>query len=105
MKNCKICGHNRIKKKFEYFRKPSNEKKYTSINYKKYNRLYFKCQLCGHFSGFLKMSIGKLYDSEYNNTVYSGEIKKNFNKIKRIPPFKSDNFFRVTRIDNFIKKK
>ena len=55
------------------------------------------------FSGFLKMSIGKLYDSEYNNTVYSGEIK-NFNKIKRIPPFKSDNFFRVTRIDNFIKK-
>ena len=104
MKTCKICYSSNIKKKFEYFKKPKLEKKYASIDYKNYNRTYYKCGQCDHFSGFSKMFIGKLYTSEYNNSIYSGMLKKNFDKIKKLPSFKSDNYYRVKRIHNFIKQ-
>ena len=90
---CKICGSTEIIKKFEYFKKPNLEKTYSTINYRKYKRRFYKCQKCNHFSGVLKMSVGKLYSSEYNNAIYSGMLKKNFNKIKKLPNYKSDNFY------------
>ena len=104
MKKCKICGSVDTIKKFQYFKKPNSEKKYSTINYKKYNRNYYKCRKCDHFSGFLKMSVGNLYSSEYNNAIYSGMLKKNFNKVRKLPSFKSDNFYRVNRIHNFVKQ-
>ena len=101
---CKICCSTEIIKKFEYLKKPNLEKTYSTINYRKYKRRYYKCQKCNHFSGVLKMSVGKLYSSEYNNAIYSGMLKKNFNKIKKLPNYKSDNFYRVNRIHNFIRQ-
>ena len=104
MTNCKICKSKRVKKFFEYKKKPYEEKTYSNIAYDKYNRAYYKCIKCKHLSGYLKMKISNLYSSNYNQTIYSGELKKNFKKINNLVNKKSDNFFRVKRIDEFLKK-
>lgn len=104
MLNCKICKSKNLIKKFEYFKKPEEEIFYNKVNYKKYHRIYFKCKNCEHYNGYCKMLINNLYSSNYNDSVYSGKIKKNFNKIKNLPSRKSDNFFRIRRIDKFLKK-
>tara|TARA_Y100001970_G_C14198151_1_gene839403 strand:+ start:328 stop:972 length:645 start_codon:yes stop_codon:yes gene_type:complete len=51
------------------------------------------------------MNIKNLYSSNYNDSIYSGKIKKNFDKINNLPSSKSDNYYRIKRIDNFFKKK
>lgn len=102
---CKICKYTKTSKKFEYLKKPEGETIYNTIDYKNYNRSYFKCHRCNHFSGYLKMKIKNLYSSDYNKSIYSGKLKTNFDKINKLPPKKSDNYLRVQRINNFIKKK
>ena len=102
MVSCKICNYKKTFKKFEYFQKPKSETVYNSVNYNLYNRAYYKCPRCNHFSGKLKMDVKNLYSSEYNKSVYKGELKENFNKINKIPSKKSDNYFRVKRVVKFI---
>lgn len=102
MINCKICRSFKLKKKFDYSKRPEGETTYDDIDYNKYNRKYYKCLKCGHFSSILKMKIDKLYSSKYNDSVYAGKIKKNFKKINELPPSKSDNFYRVKRIHEFL---
>ena len=101
---CKICKSKKLIKKFEYLKKPKKETLYSKINYKKYHRFYYKCQNCDHYSGYYKMSISNLYSSTYNDSLYSGKLKKNFDKIKNLPPLQTDNFFRAERVDKFINK-
>lgn len=102
---CKICKSSSLVKKFEYFKRPHGETIYAGIDYGKYHRIYYKCLKCEHYSGYFKMKINNLYSSTYNDAVYSGKIKKNFDKINNLPSSKSDNYYRVKRIDNFLKKK
>lgn len=104
MKRCKICNNTKLKKKFEYKKKPKSEKSYSIVNYKKYHRFYYICKKCKHYSAFLNMKLKDLYSSEYNNTIYQNGLKKNFIKIINLPNSESDNYFRVKRIDKFIKK-
>ena len=101
---CKVCKSSNLVKKFEYFKRPHDETIYAGINYGKYHRIYYKCLKCGHYSGYFKMKINNLYSSTYNDATYSGKIKKNFDKINNLPSSKSDNYYRVERIDNFLKK-
>ena len=105
MINCKICNHKKTFKKFEYLKKPKSEIIYSSINYRLYNRAYYKCLRCNHFSGYLKMKINDLYTSDYNKSIYLGKFRENFNKINKLPSKKSDNYFRVKRITSFIRDK
>ena len=104
MKNCRICESTNLFKKFEYFKIPKGETVYPGINYEKYHRIYFKCKVCKHYSSYLKMKIDNHYSSTYNKTVYSGNLKKNFEKINNLPSFQSDNFYRVKRIDDYLNK-
>lgn len=105
MINCKICKSKSIKKIFEYKKKPAKETVYLNIDYKKYSRTFYKCIKCKHFSSYLKMNVKYLYSSNYNQAIYFGKLKKNFIKINSLPNTKSDNYYRVKRIDDFLKKK
>lgn len=102
--NCKICKCRTLIKKFEYFKKPTQETKYQSVDYNNYYRAYYKCSKCNHFSSNLNDKITKIYTSEYNKSVYLNDIKKNFLRINNLPEKKSDNYFRVKRIKKFIDK-
>lgn len=103
MKKCFFCGKNKFSKKFEYFRPPKGETLY-SINIKDYYRCYLQCSFCNHFFGKSKIILKNLYSSEYNRAIYSNNLKKNFEIIKNLPKKNSDNYFRVSRVVNFVKK-
>lgn len=103
MKKCKICKNKKLVKVFEYSTPPIGE---TNFGIKKvdYKRYYLKCSNCKHWFGKLKIKIKNLYSSAYSKATYNNLIKKNFDKINNLPDKKSDNFYRVNRIDKFIKK-
>jgi SAM-dependent methyltransferase len=103
MKKCSFCNKNKFLKKFEYFFPPQGETRY-SLKLKKYHRFFLKCNYCHHWYSTLKFSLKDFYSSEYNRATYSGNLKRNFLKIKKLPNKKSDNFFRVKRIKSFVDK-
>jgi SAM-dependent methyltransferase len=103
MKNCYFCKKKIFKKKFEYFAPPKGETKYF-INKKKYYRYYTQCKYCYHCFSISEIKLKDLYSSKYNEATYSCNLKENFEKIKNLPHNKSDNYFRVKRVVNFINK-
>jgi 2-polyprenyl-3-methyl-5-hydroxy-6-metoxy-1,4-benzoquinol methylase len=104
MKKCFFCEKNKFSKKFEYLKPPKGETLY-SIDTKNYYRYYLQCNFCQHYFGISKIKIKNLYSSEYNRAIYSNNLKKNFEVIKKLPKKKSDNYSRVSRVANFVKKK
>lgn len=89
----------------DYKKPPKGEIK---INFKKkYYRKYLTCKICGHFFGEHKMDLSNLYKSEYISKTYGdyNSLINRFKKIKQLKEKKSDNYFRVKRIVNYLKKK
>lgn len=79
-----------------------------NIDKKKYLRSFFYCKNCNHwFSDLKNIDLGKLYEGNFNNSIYKNNFLKTFKKIIKLPKSKSDNFQRSTRIkifsDNFFK--
>ena len=103
MKKCYFCKKNNFIKKFEYFTPPKGETKYF-INKKKYYRYYLQCNYCNHCFSISKIELKNFYSSNYNKFTYSGNLKKNFEKIKNLPHNKSDNYFRVMRVVDFVNR-
>jgi SAM-dependent methyltransferase len=103
MKKCYFCKKNNFIKKFEYFRPPKGETKYF-ISKKKYYRYYAQCNYCYHCFSISEIKLKNLYSSKYNQATYSGNLKKNFEKIKNLPHNKSDNYFRVMRVKDFVNR-
>tara|TARA_E500000178_G_scaffold327622_1_gene356851 strand:- start:4928 stop:5758 length:831 start_codon:yes stop_codon:yes gene_type:complete len=106
MAYCLICKKKiNFSKKFEYYSKPVGE---TDFGIKKsiYYRFYKSCLNCKHWFSVIspKIRMKNLYSSRYNLLTYRGLIKKNFDKVNNIPSKNSDNFYRVKRIDGFLKK-
>lgn len=104
MDQCYFCKKNNFIKKFEYFKPPKGETEYF-ISKKKYYRYYLQCSNCHHCFSISKIKLKNLYFSKYNEATYSGDLKKNFEKIKNLSNDKSDNYFRVKRVVNFVNRK
>lgn len=106
MKYCTVCNEKNVfLKKFEYYSKPKGETDF-GIKSSDYYRFYETCLNCKHWFSVIspKIKLKNLYSSKYNSSTYKGLIKKNFEKVKKIPSKNSDNFYRVIRINNFMKK-
>jgi len=103
MKQCYFCKKNNFIKKFEYFKPPKGETKYF-INKNKYYRYYLQCNYCHHCFSISEIKLKNLYSSKYNEATYSGNLKKSFEKIKNLPHNKSDNYFRVLRVVDFVNR-
>ncbi len=99
IKNCPICKHNKFDLIFEYKKKPKIE---TNFGIKNYNRSYFECQKCKHWTSNFVIS-ERFYKDFYVNKTYKKNYLFKFNKILKLNK-KSDNYFRSNRIDNFIKQ-
>jgi 2-polyprenyl-3-methyl-5-hydroxy-6-metoxy-1,4-benzoquinol methylase len=101
--NCPICKSINKKIKFSYTKKPLCE---TDFNIFKngYSRHYFECLDCTHWYSNINLNLDKFYSEEYNNKTYKNSLLKTFNKIKNLKKKNSDNYFRVKRIEKFIKK-
>jgi SAM-dependent methyltransferase len=103
-KDCPICKQKGLKSKFTYKKPPKNEIDF-GINQEKYFREYLKCKICGHFYSTVdNFNPEILYKGNFNNSIYMENFNKTFLKIIKLPKEKSDNFYRVKKIENFCKE-
>ncbi len=101
-KTCLFCKNKKFKKKFEYYKPIPREIK---LKFKEnYYRFYKNCIVCGHFFTEMKMNLNGLYDKTYVDNTYGDRLHETFKKIISLPKKKSDNYFRVKRIQGIAKK-
>jgi 2-polyprenyl-3-methyl-5-hydroxy-6-metoxy-1,4-benzoquinol methylase len=90
---------------FDYRKPPKGE---INIDFKRrYYRKYLECKICGHFFSQHQLDLTNLYKNDYVNKTYGNynSLIRKFNKIKNLKKTNSDNYFRVKRIINNLKKK
>ena len=103
--SCPICGNKKnFNSKFKYHKKPAVETNYNFFKNKNYSRAYLICNICSHWFSNCSFNTKKFYTGDYKNASYSN-YKLTFNKIINLPNKKSDNHYRIKRIDKFIKKR
>lgn len=98
-KKCLICQKSDFIQKFKYSKKPPIE---TNFNIKNYERSYFSCKFCSHWTSNLILS-QDFYYNHYVESTYQGKYFEKFKKIINLK--KSDNNLRVERILNFLTEK
>ena len=105
MIKCSICKNEKFKLKFHYLKKPNLETNFK-INKKNYERFYIECKNCFHLFSLMSFSLENLYLKNYSKLTYGKKILQTFNKIKKLPSKKSDNYYRLKRfIKFFIEQK
>jgi ubiquinone/menaquinone biosynthesis C-methylase UbiE len=101
---CPICFKRKYKLEFQYDCKPEIEVDF-GIPKKNYNRAYFSCDNCLHWFSNVEINLKKFYSSDYVSRTYNINFFNKFKKIIDLPKKKSDNYFRVRRIKNFLYEK
>ena len=94
------CKKKNLKKYLTFKKKPKNEVSF-GLSKKQYLRYYYKCNDCGHLiAKHKKFFTENLYKKKYFKNTYKSTTKLNeiFEKIKKLPPAKSDNYHRLKRI-------
>ena len=99
---CLFCENKKFKKRFEYYKPIPREIKLDFKN--KYYRFYKSCTVCGHFFNEMQMNLKNLYKKKYVENTYGSELHGTFKKIISLPKSKSDNYFRVKRLQNIAAK-
>ena len=97
------CKINNFKRYLTFKKKPKNEISF-GLTKKQYLRFYYKCKECGHLIAKHKKSlVNNLYEKKYFVNTYksSKQLDATFEKIRKLPPLKSDNFHRLKRVKNF----
>ena len=85
----------------EYHERPDGETPFP-IAGGVYYRAYDACRVCGHFFSTQSLEVGSLYRGTYVDSTYGSieQIREKFSTIVALPPEKSDNFWRVRRVDD-----
>lgn len=94
------CKKKNLRKYLTFKKKPKNEISF-GLSKKQYLRYYYRCHDCGHLiAKHKKYFFDNLYDKKYFESTYKSKEKLNeiFEKIKKLPPNKSDNYQRSKRI-------
>ena len=97
------CKINNFKRYLTFKEKPKNEISF-GLTKKQYLRFYYKCKECGHLIAKHKKSlVNNLYEKKYFVDTYksSKQLDETFEKIRKLPPLKSDNFHRLKRVKIF----
>jgi SAM-dependent methyltransferase len=96
------CGGNRFTTAYTYFAPPAGEVRFASAPADSYRREIYRCSLCGHFISVFSLA-DAFYAGEYVDATYgdAAGMKTTFDRIMALPPERSDNFGRVTRIDAY----
>ena len=85
---------------FVYDAPPPGETRFD-LRGQQYRRRYLRCTECGHWYGDAGMDLGGLYSGAYVDSTYAAGMRKTFDRIRALPPEKSDNAGRVRRIVAF----
>jgi SAM-dependent methyltransferase len=98
-----ICGSANLSLFHKYDDPPAGETKFDFCR-KNYKRSFLRCQRCGHFLADHDYHADQFYSGDYAEKTYGDKIKQTFNRIINLPPKKSDNYHRVSRVINFFKR-
>ena len=74
-----------------------------NLNIKNYSRTLSKCKSCNHFYSEHEYNLEDLYLNEYVDKTYGTKLISTFERISKLPPDLSDNFWRVEKIKEFFK--
>jgi 2-polyprenyl-3-methyl-5-hydroxy-6-metoxy-1,4-benzoquinol methylase len=87
---------------FTYDRRPEGETRFA-IAESDYLRAYDRCETCGHFFARHAIDLSRLYETSYVDATYGGAagMKAQLQRIRALPPERSDNAGRAARIDAF----
>lgn len=85
---------------FVYDSPPAGETHFD-LRGQSYRRRYLRCTECGHWYSDTKMDLRGLYGGAYVDSTYAAGMRKTFDRIRALPPEKSDNAGRVRRIVEF----
>ncbi|NJL54855.1 class I SAM-dependent methyltransferase [bacterium] len=98
------CEGRYLERAFQYDAPPTGETAFD-LGGQVYNRAYNRCNLCDHWFGHHTLNLSSLYTKDYVNATYGGTagMAERLHKILALPPEKSDNAGRVSRIQDFVK--
>ena len=98
---CPCCGSTDLGQGFAYDAPPEGETRFP-VAPEEYRREYRVCGVCGHWLGVTELDLAALYERDYVDATYSQEgLATTYERIMSLPPERSDNVQRVTRIQEF----
>ena len=97
-----ICEKRYCQSVFKYDEPPMGEARFD-LRQEAYHREYTSCSICKHLFGNHNIDLGSLYGCNYVDATYGGRdgMVKRLKKVLELPNDRSDNFFRVRRIEDF----
>lgn len=66
-----------------------------------YRRSYWRCGICRHEFAQHNLDLSGLYDGAYVENTYGDRMRETFDRIVSLPPERSDNERRVSRVTTF----
>ena len=93
-----------MERAFQYDAPPVGETAFD-LGGQVYSRAYDRCNLCDHWFGQHTLDLSGLYTKDYVDATYGGiaGMAERLAKILALPPEKSDNAGRVSRIQAFVE--
>jgi 2-polyprenyl-3-methyl-5-hydroxy-6-metoxy-1,4-benzoquinol methylase len=98
---CRFDG-GRLVEAIVYDRRPEGETRF-GIDESDYRRAYDRCEVCGHYFARHAIDLSRLYETSYVDATYGGAtgMRARLERIRALPPERSDNAGRAARIDAF----
>jgi len=98
-----LCGGRDFDTVFEYHAPPAGEVRFPLEG--DYRRRIARCRRCGHFVSQHDMDMSGLYSGAYVEATYGADgLRRAFELITALPPEKSDNAGRVSRVLEFTER-
>lgn len=92
---CMLCGQARYDHVATFTDRPDGE---TDFGLSPYRRSLWRCRGCGHIVNRHGMDLSALYRGDYWARTYGSGVRATFDRIMALPPERSDNRGRVSRI-------
>ncbi len=101
---CPFCDSSVFSLIFHYDKLPKGETNFQ-ISPEGYKREILQCNNCKHLINKHNIDLDNIYKQNYVNSTYGDKkgVLEKFNKIMSLPNEKSDNYYRVKRIVEYMK--
>lgn len=88
---------------WHYDAPPPGETPFSSLG-QEYQRDIVQCGRCGHCRAVHELPLERLYNEGYMSATYGDQMRATYERIMNLPPEKSDNVGRVTRLRELLGK-
>ncbi len=101
---CPFCGGG-MRRVAKYNAPPEGENRFPLQAGETYHRELWHCTECRHVVNIHPLNLSRLYDAAYVDTAYAEGLRAHFARIIALPPERSDNEGRVTRVIQYMESR